>query len=57
MMTETLDFVFFDYSKAFDKVCHGVLLRKLYEIDIHGSTSCWTHGFLSSRTMRVGRLE
>jgi len=42
-----------DFSKAFDKVPHYILLLKLkyYNLDSHGIG--WVESFLSSRTQRV----
>ena len=48
-----VDLVFFDYSKAFDSVPHGVLLDKLYNLGIDGNILHWIRGFLTGRTMRV----
>ena len=38
---ELCDMIFLDYSKAFDKVCHPLLLEKLYLIGIHPSVVSW----------------
>ena len=50
---QMVDLVFFDFSKAFDTVCHSVLLQKLHCIGIRGDIVSWIKGFLSDRTMRV----
>ena len=49
----TVDLLFFDFSKAFDTVCHGILLSKLHCIGIQGSLLNWIEAFLSNRSMRV----
>lgn len=48
-----VDLILFDFSKAFDVVCHSVLLRKLQSIGIHGHLLRWIERFLLGRTMRV----
>ena len=48
-----VDLVFFDYSKAFDKVCHQVLLAKLYDLGICPQIVSWIRGFLVTREMKV----
>ena len=50
---QTVDLVLFDYSKAFDVVCHKVLLRKLQLLGIDGKLLSWISSFLSDRTMQV----
>ena len=48
-----VDLILFDFSKAFDVVCHTVLLRKLRSIGIHGRLLLWIERFLLGRTMQV----
>ena len=43
----------FDYSKAFDVVCHNVLLEKLQLIGIDDQLLAWIYSFLSDRVMQV----
>ena len=50
---EVIDVVLFDYSKAFDVVCHEVLLAKLQSIGIEGQILNWIESFLTGRTMQV----
>ena len=45
--------VVLDFSKAFDRVLHGRLLRKLYHFDIRGNTHRWISSFLLGRTQRM----
>ena len=50
MFTESscsVDMIYLDFSKAFDKVDHGVLLHKLW--GIAGNLGIWFHSFLSNR--------
>ena len=45
--------IFFDISKAFDKVWHKGLLHKLYSIGIRGSLHNWFFDYLSNRQQCV----
>ena len=47
------DIVFLDFSKAFDRVDHSVLLRKLSRIGIGGSPLNWFRAFLAGRNQKV----
>ena len=47
------DMVVLDFSKAFDRVPHGRLLRKLHHYGIQGNTYLWISSFLLNRTQRV----
>ena len=47
----TVDMVYLDFSKAFDKVDHGIVLHKLRSIT--GSLGFWFHQFLTNRTQFV----
>lgn len=38
--------VFFDFSKAFDKVDHSILIRKLKSLNFSDSTVCWISSYL-----------
>ena len=44
----SVNMIFLDFSKAFDKVDHGVLLQKLGDIGIAGNLGIWFHSFLSN---------
>ena len=48
-----VDLVFFDFKKAFDVVCHTILLEKLQFIGIQGQVIAWLHDFLVGRKMSV----
>ena len=48
-----VDVVFLDFSKAFDKVNHAVLLQKLCNFGISGSLLQWCESYLSNRRQRV----
>ena len=43
------DSIYLDFSKAFDKVDHGVLLHKLKNLGISGKIGVWLAKFLSNR--------
>ena len=45
-----VDMIYLDFAKAFDKVDHGILLRKLREIGISGNLGIWFYNFLAHRS-------
>ena len=48
-----VDVVYLDFAKAFNKVDHGILIRKLKQLGIGGKVCLWIHQFLSGRTQTV----
>lgn len=48
-----VDAIFMDFSKAFDKVNHNVLINKLYNMGVHGNILAWISSYLSNRTQSV----
>ena len=48
-----VDVIFVDFSKAFDKVSHRNVLRKLASYGVAGSLLSWIEDFLGDRTMCV----
>ena len=42
--------IFLDFVKAFDKVNHGILLKKM---NVSGNLAVWIHNFISDRKQRV----
>ena len=48
-----VDTIYLDFSKAFDKVDHGVLMQKLNNMGIHGKLGEWIHSFLHKRRQVV----
>ena len=48
-----IDVIFTDFSKAFDKVDHGILLQKLYRIGIRGQIFNVLQSFITGRTQKV----
>jgi hypothetical protein len=47
------DLIILDFSKAFDRVPHERLLKKLDHYGIRDSTQGWIRAFLSNRTQQV----
>ena len=48
-----VDVMYLDFSKAFDKVDHAILLRKIYNMGIRGKVYKWIKSFLTSRNQYV----
>lgn len=48
-----VDTVFMDLSKAFDKICHSILLRKLVQLQINGRLVKLIQSYLENRTQIV----
>jgi hypothetical protein len=48
-----VDAIYLDFSKAFDKVPHHLLLRKLETFGIRGSLLSWFQSYLTDRQQRV----
>ena len=47
-----VDSIYLDFSKAFDKVEHGVLLHKLKQCGVVGQVGCWIAAFLDSKNRK-----
>ena len=50
---EEVDVIYLDFSKAFDKVSHNVLLEKLKHYGIDGKLYKWIESFLTNRKQKV----
>ena len=48
-----VDTVYLDFAKAFDKVDHTIVLKKLSLVGVRGKVLQWIESFLTSRTQRV----
>ena len=48
-----VDAILLDFSKAFDKVDHQILLKKMEKLGIKGDILAWTSSFLHMRTQQV----
>ena len=48
-----IDAIFLDWSKAFDRVSHQVLLNKLHKYGVCGSMLDWFKPYLTNRSQRV----
>ena len=49
----SVDMIYLDFSKAFAKVDHGILLHKLRDMGITGNLGVWFYHFLTDRTQYV----
>jgi len=47
------DSVYLDYAKAFDRVDHNILIRKLRSYKVHEGLVTWIQSFLEGRVQRV----
>ena len=50
----SVDVIYLDFAKAFDKVPHKRLLRKLKVYGVSGELLSWISGWLLNRWQRVG---
>ena len=46
----SVDMVYLDFLKAFDKVDHGILLHKFRPLGISGNIGIWLYPFLTNRS-------
>ena len=53
---KSVDVIYLDFSKAFDKVDHGILLKKMRKLGVGGKLIKWLETFLTKRVQRV-RVE
>ena len=49
----SVDVAYLDFAKAFDKVDHGILIRKLMKVGVGGPILKWIHEFLTNRKQVV----
>uniref|UniRef100_A0A670ZJ93 Uncharacterized protein n=1 Tax=Pseudonaja textilis TaxID=8673 RepID=A0A670ZJ93_PSETE len=49
----TVDIIYLDFSKAFDKVDHNLFFSKLEKSGIDSTSIRWTRNWLANRTQRV----
>lgn len=50
---EQTDVLIMDFSKAFDRVSHPKLVKKLASYGVQGKTNAWIQAFLSDRSQKV----
>ena len=50
---QSVDVVYLDFAKAFDKVDFLMVMKKLQHLGISGKMGRWIHSFLTSRTQTV----
>ena len=48
-----VDTIYLDFAKAFDKVDHSIVLKKLTLLGIRGKVLSWIESFLTNRTQKV----
>ena len=48
-----LDVIYTDFKKAFDRVSHSILIRKLNEMGVHSNLLRWIKSYLSDRSQFV----
>ena len=48
-----IDTIYLDFAKAFDKVDHGILIKKVIDHKIKGKVGMWLKNFLQDRKYRV----
>lgn len=48
-----IDLIYTDFAKAFDKVDHSILLRKMQHFNVNNCIINWTESFLRDRTQNV----
>ena len=48
-----IDTIYLDFAKAFDKVDHNILLKKVIDHKINGKVGIWIKNFLQGRKYRV----
>ncbi len=51
--TKSLDIVYLDFQKAFDKVTLNMLMFKVKQLGINGNVYNWIENWLSNRKQRV----
>uniref|UniRef100_A0A8R1I9K3 Reverse transcriptase domain-containing protein n=1 Tax=Caenorhabditis japonica TaxID=281687 RepID=A0A8R1I9K3_CAEJA len=51
--SDTLDIIFFDFSKAFDQVSHSILMDKLARFGVDPLTCSWFKEFLRDRSFSL----
>ena len=54
---EQFSCIYFDFSKAFDRVNHSLLLHKLNNLGIHKKTTDWIGSYLTNRSFQVRMNE
>ncbi len=50
---EPVDVEYLDFSKAFDSVCHRLLIKKMDAMGIHSKIISWIGEFLINKTFRL----
>ena len=45
----TVDMIYLDFSKTFDRVDHGIVLHEIRDFGISGNLGVWCYQFLTGR--------
>ena len=53
LRNQDTDVIYLDFAKAFDKVDHEILLKKLFTYGIRGKLLTWLHSYLKNREQTV----
>ena len=48
-----IDTIYIDFTKAFDKINHDILMKKMINHKIKGKTALWIQSFLKNRQYKV----
>ena len=50
---KNMDVVYLDFAKAFDKVDHSILMKKVHQFGIRGKIYTWNGNFIQNRYQQV----
>lgn len=50
---DNVEIVYLDFAKAYDRISHSILIRKLFLMGVRGNTLKWIQDWLTNRRQRV----